>query len=83
MAHAELQYLAEADYGDSLRVELAVGNFRAKRFGLLYRITNLNRDCEMARVANTLLFFDYGDDRGVDVPEPFRQLVERQHRSLS
>ena len=75
MAHAEVQYLAEAEYGDRLRVELAVDNIETKSLELLYRITNLSSDSEMARVATTLLFFDYRAKRVVGIPDHFRKLV--------
>jgi len=75
MAHAELQYLAEAEYGDRLRIDLAVDNIQSKSFELLYRITNQARNCEMARVATTLLFFDYREKRVITIPDRFRRLV--------
>tara|TARA_R110001599_G_scaffold353817_1_gene598922 strand:+ start:50848 stop:51105 length:258 start_codon:yes stop_codon:yes gene_type:complete len=58
MAHSEVQYLAEAEYGDQLKIELAADNFQAKSFELIYRILNLSKANEMARVVTTLLFFD-------------------------
>ena len=69
------QYLAEAKYGDELRIELAVDNLREKSFELVYRISNLSRDCEMARVVTTLLFFDYQRTCVVPVPEAFLERV--------
>ncbi|KAA1191835.1 thioesterase [Pseudohalioglobus sediminis] len=83
MAHAEVQYLAEAEYGDRLRVELAVDNIETKSLELLYRITNLSSDSEMARVATTLLFFDYGNKRVVPVPDQFRRLLDGHSRSAN
>jgi acyl-CoA thioesterase FadM len=71
MAHSEVQYLAEAQYGDQLKVELATNNVQAKSFELIYRILNLTRASEMARAATTLLFFDYQEKRVIAVPETF------------
>ncbi|MCB1706150.1 MAG: thioesterase family protein [Halioglobus sp.] len=75
MGYSEVQYLAEAKYGDELRIELAVDNLREKSFELVYRISNLSRDCEMARVVTTLLFFDYQRTCVVPVPEAFLERV--------
>ncbi|CAA0105789.1 1,4-dihydroxy-2-naphthoyl-CoA hydrolase [Halioglobus japonicus] len=75
MGYSEVQYLAEAKYGDELLVELAVDNLQEKSFELVYRISNLNRDCEMARVVTTLLFFDYQKTCVIPVPESFLERV--------
>jgi acyl-CoA thioesterase FadM len=75
MAHSEVQYLAEAGYADLLKIELAADNFTEKSFELIYRILNLSRGNEMARVVTTLLFFDYQEKRVIVVPEKFRERV--------
>lgn len=77
MAHSEVQYLAEATYGDRLKVELAVDNVQEKSLELLYRITNLSTEREMTRLATTLLFFDYREKQVIAVPETFLDLLER------
>ena len=75
MAYSEVQYLAEAAYADELLVELAVDNLLEKSFELVYRISNLSRDCEMARVVTTLLFFDYQRKCVIPVPGSFLDRV--------
>jgi acyl-CoA thioesterase FadM len=75
MAHSEVQYLAEAGYADQLKIELAADNFTEKSFELIYRILNLTRGNEVARVVTTLLFFDYQEKRVIAVPEKFRERV--------
>ena len=77
MAHSEIQYLAEAQYSDRLKIELAADNFREKSFELIYKITNLSRDAEMARVVTTLLFFDYQDKCVIAIPETFLERVKK------
>lgn len=77
MAHSEVQYLAEAEYGDQLKIELATDNFRNKSFELLYRIENLSRGNEMARVATTLLFFDYQRGEVIEIPQTFLERVSK------
>ncbi|MEZ5554038.1 acyl-CoA thioesterase [Haliea sp.] len=75
MAHAETAYLAEADYGDRLRVELGAREVEPKSFQFVYRISKNDNGAEVARVATTLLFFDYQARRVVPVPEDFRARV--------
>tara|TARA_R110001599_G_scaffold8651_2_gene41917 strand:+ start:15201 stop:15656 length:456 start_codon:yes stop_codon:yes gene_type:complete len=75
MAHAETAYLAEADYGDRLRVELGAREVEQKSFQFVYRISKDDSGEEVARVATTLLFFDYQTRRVVAVPDDFRAQV--------
>ena len=76
MAHSEVQYLAEAKYGDRLLVELAARNFGRKSFELVYRIRNRSRDNDTALVATTLLFFDYRSAQVVAIPPLFLERVQ-------
>ena len=77
MAHSEVQYIAEADYGDKLTVELGMQNLAEKSFELVYRIYNQSKDNELARVATTLLFFDYNKARVIPVPTTFTERVRQ------
>jgi acyl-CoA thioesterase FadM len=76
MAHAETAYLAEADYGDRLKVELGVREIEEKSFQFVYRISKDASALEVARVATTLLFFDYQQRRVVPVPTAFKAQVQ-------
>jgi acyl-CoA thioesterase FadM len=76
MAHSEVQYMAEAMYGDKLEVLLAADHFADKSFQLIYSIRNHTRDNEMARVATTLLFFNYEQQRVTAVPYSFRTRLD-------
>lgn len=73
MAHSEVQYLSEARYGDRLHIELGIREFTSKSFEFVYRISNTNPAREMARVATTLLFFDYEQGCVIPVPDTFRE----------
>jgi len=77
MAHSEVQYMAEADYGDELNIELGMANLSEKSFDLVYRITNLSKGNELARVATTLLFFDYTKASVIPVPATFTVRVNK------
>jgi acyl-CoA thioesterase FadM len=76
MGHSEVQYLAEANYADKLKIELAASNFANKSFELVYRISNLTKGNELARVATTLLFFDYQLKKVIAIPRAFTDKVD-------
>jgi acyl-CoA thioester hydrolase len=71
MGHSEVQYISEAHYADKLKIELAARNFAGKSFELVYRINNLSKGNELARVATTLLFFDYKRKQVIAIPRAF------------
>ena len=83
MAHSEVQYLAEARYGDELRIDLAARHFGRKSFELVYRLYNESMDSEMARVVTTLLFYDYHAGGVMEVPQTFLQRIELASESVT
>ena len=79
MAHSEVEYISEAKYGDSLQVKLAARNFGRRSFEFIYQINNLSLKREMARVATTLLFFDYAAGKVIEVPDTFLQRIRKNN----
>jgi acyl-CoA thioesterase FadM len=75
MAHSEISYLSETDYGDVLRIDVAADNFTNKSFDLVFSLNNLTKHSETARVRNTMLFFDYDNKSVVPVPQGFMAKV--------
>ena len=75
MAHSEISYLSETDYGDKLRIDVAAINFTAKSFELAFRLFNLSKNIETARLRNTMLFFDYNTKSVCAVPAGFKEKV--------
>ncbi|WP_162299969.1 thioesterase family protein [Kineobactrum sediminis] len=75
MAHAETAYMAEADYADHLLIELGAREFETHSFQFVYRISKDDGAREVARVATTLLFFDYQQKCVVPVPDGFREQI--------
>lgn len=71
MAHSEISYISETHYGDQLRVDVAAVNFTAKSFDLTFRLFNLTKNIETARLCNTMLFFDYDSKSVCKVPAGF------------
>ncbi|AMO66837.1 hypothetical protein AZF00_00335 [Zhongshania aliphaticivorans] len=77
MAHSEISYLSETDYGDRLEIDVTAVNFTAKSFDLLFRLRNLSKGLETARIRNTMLFFDYSSKSVCAVPESFKANVAK------
>ncbi|WP_373098007.1 thioesterase family protein [Zhongshania sp.] len=77
MAHSEISYLSETDYADRLAIDVTACNFTDKSFDLLFRLRNLSKKTETARVRNTMLFFDYTGKSVCPVPENFKAKVAK------
>lgn len=80
MAHSEVQYVSESEYGDKLEVSVAAQNFTGKSFELVYRIDNKTRENQTARVATTLVFFDYHEKRVINVPQSFLCRIQKPQK---
>lgn len=76
MAHAETAYLAEAEYGEQLVIELGARDFQRSSFQFVYRISKAASGEEVARVATTLLFYDYQARKVIPLPPGFREQIE-------
>lgn len=75
MADAALVYKNQAYYGDSLRIDIAVGDFSRKSCDLFYRITNQEQKL-IANCKTGIVFFDYRQSKPVSAPAPFREKFE-------
>jgi len=75
MAHSEISYLTETDYGDRLEIDVTACNFTTKSFDLVFRLRNLSKGTETARLKNTMLFFDYTTKSVCPVPASFKAKV--------
>jgi acyl-CoA thioester hydrolase len=72
MLDAVVVYRSEAFYGDTLRVELALGDPQTTGCDMLYLMTNVATGKEVARVKTGMAFFDYTRRKVVPMPESFR-----------
>jgi len=75
MADAAVVYLAQVRYGQTLRVEIGVAEPSRVGCTLVYRITDVASNREVAHVSTGIAFFDYGTNRVARMPEPFRALL--------
>jgi len=72
MADNAVIYKAEGFYGDSIQVDVAVGDFNKYGCDIYYLLTNKETAVEMAHAKTGVVFFDYDERKIRPVPEQFR-----------
>jgi len=77
LADAAAIYMREGFWGMRLRVDLAVIELRARSFDLVYAVTDLATEQEIARAKHGAVFFDHATKSPIAAPEPFRQQYAR------
>jgi|GEM_PF-2283593 len=71
MADSGVMYFAESDLDDLLRIEVGLANIANKSAEFIYRVTNVTKGCEAARVKFGILFFDYSQKKAEAIPASF------------
>ena len=61
-------------YGDTLKVEIAVGEFSRKSCDFFYRVSK-NNDVVVALCKTGIVFFDYNQGKPVRIPSKFTEKV--------
>lgn len=72
MSDNAVVYKAEGFYGDSIQVDVAVGDFNKYGCDIYYLLTNKDTAVEMAHAKTGVVFFDYDERKIRPVPEGFR-----------
>ncbi len=72
MSDAVIVYKSQAFHGQTLTIEVGVGDFGRKSCDFVYRITNRDTGIEVARAKTGMVFFDYKEGKSVEVPPRFR-----------
>jgi len=74
VSDAAIVYKAESFLGDTLKVEIAVGDLNKYGFDLFYKITNKATGKEIALGKTGIVCFDYSKRKMASIPE---KLVEK------
>jgi acyl-CoA thioester hydrolase len=74
MIDAVVVYRSEAFLGDTLTVDVAVGDLQQFGCDFLFRMVNKSSGKEVARVKTGIAFFDYERRKPAPVPVDFRNL---------
>ena len=70
MADSVIIYKSQSHYGDTLNIEIGVGDISKKSCDFYYRITK-NEDKIVALCKTAIVFFDYNSQKPAQVPRPF------------
>jgi acyl-CoA thioester hydrolase len=73
MARSELDYRFPATLGDTLVIEMCVGDIRGSSFEFLYRITRQSDSRLIAEAKTTMVCYNYVFNAPVRVPEEWRK----------
>ncbi|STZ75367.1 acyl-CoA thioesterase [Bergeriella denitrificans] len=76
MADAAVQYLAQAHYGDGLRVEMGAAEIGRSGFALLYHIIREADARSIARVRTGMVCFDYARQAVCRLPGALKHTLE-------
>jgi YbgC/YbaW family acyl-CoA thioester hydrolase len=72
MADAAIVFKAQAFYGQTLVIEIAVQDFTKNSCDFIYRITDRETSNPVALVKTGMVFYDYRKDKIAKLPEQFR-----------
>ena len=75
LADLAVTYRAQVFYGQTLRIDIAIGEAGARSCDLVYRVTDRDAGGLVALAKTGIVFFDYGANRMVDIPPSFRRLL--------
>lgn len=70
-----VRYKAEAFYGDSIDIKIAVGDISKTSLDLHYELKLENSNREIARVVTTITFFDYNKSKVASIPQVFLDVI--------
>ncbi len=71
VADLQISYLGEAFAGDSVRVDLAVGDFGRKNLAMVYQVVEAGSGRMIAKAKTGIVFFDYTERKAALIPEAF------------
>lgn len=75
LADLAVTYRAQVFYGQTLRIDIAIGEAGARSCDLVYRVTDRDAGEVVALAKTGIVFFDYEAKRMADIPASFRRLL--------
>lgn len=75
LARAEIDYRAQARYGDELEVRLSLGGFGRTSFTYTYELVDVPTSRLIASAKTVLVLFDYRTQKAVPIDETLRQTL--------
>jgi acyl-CoA thioester hydrolase len=78
LARAEVDYRAQARYGDELEVRLSLGGFGRTSFTYLYDIIDVSTGTRVAAAKTVLVRFDYREQKPVPIDDEVKAKLSSQ-----
>ena len=75
MADLAANYRGEAFFGQTLSVEISLGDFSSKGCDIFYRVSCKDNDTLIAIAKTGIVFMDYSTRKLVDVPKVFLKIA--------
>lgn len=76
MTDASIVYLRQGNYGQTLRVEIAINDFTTRSFDMVYRVSDRDTGVEMARAKTGFVFYDYQKQKVVAVSPSLKEKLQ-------
>lgn len=77
LAHARLDFLAAANLGDTIVVEMWTSRIGGKSWDFAYRMTDKATGRLFATAVTTQVAYDYGAERTIPIPDDLKAAIER------
>ncbi len=71
MTDCAIVYKSEVFHGETLRIDVAIGDITRTGFDFFYRIFSANTDKEVGKAKTGVAFFDYQKKKVTSTPESF------------
>ncbi|MDO4998326.1 MAG: thioesterase family protein [Neisseria sp.] len=78
MRFAQVQYVAQAFYGDVLQADLGVNAMSAAAFELNLHLWRTSDKQSIAKIVVGMAFFDYAQQRATRMPQTFKDVLLNQ-----
>ena len=76
MTDASIVYLRQGDYGQTLKVEIAINDFTTRSFDMVYRVSDRDTGVEMTRAKTGFVFYDYQKQKMVAVSPSLKEKLQ-------
>ncbi len=76
MTDASIVYLRQGNYGQTLKVEIAINDFTTRSFDMVYRVSDRDTGVEIARAKTGFVFYDYQKQKIVAVSPSLQEKLQ-------
>ena len=78
MTDSAIVYRSEGFYGDTVKIDVTVGDFNRYGCDIYYLLTNKKTAAEISQAKTGIVFFDYEQRKVIPVPEAFQASMQKE-----